>query len=92
MMYHRIDCMCKEVHELVQWCLKMKVRVPLSVGEKPNLQPAVFHKIRMNQGPVENSDDQVNGRRHILMRGYMLCAKSAHEGFEFDLKTPGELV
>ena len=69
MMYHRIEGMCKEVHELVQWGLKMKVRVPLSVGEKPNLQPAVFHKIRMNQGPVENSDDQVNGRRHILMRG-----------------------
>ena len=74
-MTHCIEGMSKEVHELVQWCLKRYVRVPSSVGEKPNLQPTVLQKIRMNQRPVENSDDQVNGRRHILRRGGVCCAQ-----------------
>ena len=40
-----------------------------SIGEKSNLKPIILHKIRMHQSPVEKSDEQSNGRHHVLMRG-----------------------
>ena len=80
-MYHRIEGMRKEVHELVQWCLKRRVSLGHfinSVGEKPNLQPFWLHNTRMNQSPVGNSDKEGNGRRHVLRRGEVCCGNSAH--------------
>ena len=79
-MYHRIEGMRKEAHELVQWCLKRHVsKGPFIswVGEKPNLQPIWLQNIRMHQSPVENSDKEGNGRRHVLRRGEVCCGNSA---------------
>ena len=74
-MYHRIEGMRKEVHELVQWCLKRRVSLGHfinSVGEKSNLQHTMLDKIRMQQSPVENSDEEINGRHNVLRRGECL--------------------
>ena len=90
-MYHRIEAMRKEAHELVQWCLKRQVsKGPFisSVGEKPNLQHTMLDKIRMQQSPVENSDEESKGRHNVLRRGECF----ANRGFQFHLKTPGDLV
>ena len=80
LMYHRIEGMRKEVHELVHRCLKRCVSLGhfiSSVGEKPYLQQTMLDKIRMQQSPVENSDKEGNGRRHVLRRGEVCCGNSA---------------
>ena len=71
-MHHRIEGMRKEVHELVHWCLKSLGHLISSVGEKPNLQHTMLDKIRMQQSPVENSDEEINGRHNVLRRGECL--------------------